>query len=164
MYLAAEAALHALVLQEGTFTGEICRRDDWRALDAPSPYGLYAVVEQAGDTLEDDRIGGYGGHGRRTQQHDISVAVLAAIGSAAGGDDTAVRLCKETAERLADWIAGYERLDNAATVQRARVVRITAPRGVARTQASGGAASHIQQQIVVRVITQEAAAPREAAH
>lgn len=157
MYLAAERAVYDLVLQAGGFTADTCRIDDWRVLDAPG--AVYAVVEQAGDTLEADRISGAGAQGVRTQQHEVGVALLTPIRE--GKDDDAVAASKRSAEDLADYLAQYEKLGGAALVWRAQVVRITRPEAVRRAQTPAGQPTHIQQRIVVRVITRQAWDPIE---
>lgn len=162
MYLAAEAALHTLVLAQGTFTPEQCQRDNWRVMDEPGDY--VCVIEQWGDTIEGDRIGAYGSQGKRTQQHEIAVHLLTPIRDAMGGDDTAVQASKVLVEALADYIALYERLNGAAGVQRAQVVRITKPDAVQRVNRGPAPATHIKQTIVVRVVTQESWTPTEYSH
>ena len=159
MYLAAERAVYDLVLQAGGFDPQTCRIDDWRVLDASGK--VYAVIEQAGNTLEADRINGAGAQGVRTQQHEVAVVLLTPIREAEGGDDRAVQASKQTAEDLADFLAQYEKLGGAALVWRAQVVRITPPEAVRRAQTATGAATHIQQRLVVRVITRQAWDPIE---
>lgn len=159
MYNAAEAALLELVLDEGTFTEDTARRDDYAVIDAPAE--VVCVVEQFGDTLEADRIGAYGTQGRRTEQHEIAVVLLTRIGDGLGGDGAAILASKQTVQTMADWIASYERLNGGTYVQRAQVVRITKPEAVRRAQTAQGGPTHIQQKIVVRVITMRDWTPTE---
>lgn len=162
MYDAAEAAVYARVLAYSPFTADTARRDEYAVIDAPAE--MVCVVEQFGDTLEADRIGTYGAQGRRTQQHEIAIVLLTRIGDGLGGDGVAILTSKQTAEGLADALARYERLNAATYVQRAQVVRITKPEAVRRAQTAQGGPTHIQQKIVMRVITMRDWTPTETSY
>jgi hypothetical protein len=162
MYTTAEIAALDLVIASGLFTADTARRDDYTVIDVGAD--VVCVVEQAGDTVEADRLSGYGAQGMRTQQHEIAVILLTRIGDGLGGDGAAIAASKTTAETLSDYLANYERLNGAAYVQRAQVARISRPEPVRRAQTAAGAATHIQQRITVRVITSRAWQPTELSH
>jgi hypothetical protein len=158
MYDAAETAVYDLCLAEGTFTSSTAFRDDWPAALSIGEPSL--LVEQAGDTIEGDQISGmgkYGSQGKRTQQHEVGAWVVIPIAQGQGGDGEAVQQSKAIAERLANYIALYGKLNAAQYVKRASVVRIGLPvERLARVQGTPGLPTHICQKITVRIVTQQA--------
>lgn len=95
--LLAKSALLSAVQATGLLAA--VTRDDWQAL---STGGVLGVVQTFADTVEADKINGYGKHGYRQERHTLSVAVCVAIGDNAQGYATATTALETVTEALKD--------------------------------------------------------------
>lgn len=152
-YLIAEAAVLALVqsFQSGTvFDAANSSRDDWQVMDAATS-NLSAVVEMSGDTIEADRMDGYGGQGSYQERHEIRITLSLKIGTMESGISALAAQLKSTTEALKDWIRPHDRLDDAPSVRFVRPVR-TSPVYERTLQMKGGSTiTHVVQHITLHV-------------
>lgn len=158
-YTTAEAAVLTLLRAYdggGVFTEANASRGDFSATDAPG-YRQYAVVLMA----DSSDYGDGRSHGKRQQTHRISVLLFQAREQGLGGDGAAYSALTTLTDAVAAWFERYPRLNGAAGVKRAAIVRVGKPR---TTQAPGGGAGpHLVQPIMLDVLCETTPAQQESA-
>jgi hypothetical protein len=152
-YTTAEAALLTLVRaynSGATFTPANSSVDDWRVLDASSTT-VAAVLEMAAPTIERTVTATeYGAYGEYQEVHQIGVWICAARGQGAGGDGAAKAACKTLTEAVKDYLRPYRRLNAAAGVRSAAILRTTDPAYISPTR-DIAQATHVAQEIIFEI-------------
>lgn len=121
--------------------------DDWKVIDSSSsPFGL--VVEMGGETLEGDRIDGYGSHGAYQERHQLRLTVTARVGTGASGVTAQIRQLKTHVEGLKDHLRGNRRLGLAAVRD---LIPVRTSPVLERVQRRGEAPTHLLQQVTLYI-------------
>lgn len=129
------------------FTAANSARDDWTVIDSRgSEHGL--VVEMGGETVEGDRIDGYGGHGAYQERHQLQLSVTIKVATGQRGVAALAADLKATVEGLKDHLRANRRLGLA-------VVRDTIPVRTSpvleRLLRRGEAPTHLLQRVTLFV-------------
>jgi len=146
-YLLVEAAVLARCRAYASgiaFRSANSSRDNWQVIDADD---LSLVVEMGGDTLEGDRLDGYGTQGNYQERHQIRITVLRATGTGEAGAAAIIGDLKATTEALKDSLRA-DRLAGVAGVVDMTILRTSA---VLERMARNGAPTHVLQQITLMV-------------
>jgi hypothetical protein len=128
------------------FTEANSSRDDWSVIDSPSS-DWALVVTMGGETLEGDRIDGYGAHGEYQERHQllIAVTVRVATGETAVAEQT--RQLKAHVEAIKDLLRANRHLGLDFVRDAIPVRTSTVLERVPRREAP----SHLLQQVTVYV-------------
>jgi len=124
--------------------------DDWRVLDAQGTT-VAAVLEMAGDTIEAITVqAAYGDYGQYQEIHQIGVWLCVKREQGIGGDGAAKAACKTLIDAFRAYMRPYRRLNAAAGVRSATMIRTSAPAYISPTRDVGDA-THVAQMITFEV-------------
>lgn len=127
------------------FTSANSSRDDWQVIDAAD---LGLVVEMGGETVEGDRVDGYGSHGAYVERHQLRVTVTIQVATGASGVSALIATLLAAVEGLKDHLRANRRLGLAFVHD--LVPSRTSP-VLERVVRRGEAPSHLLQQITITV-------------
>lgn len=152
-YLDIESALLALIRAYAggaVFDAANSSVDDWIALDANGTE-VAAVIEMAAASTEGAQQDGYGAFGEYQETHTLALWICQKRGTGDGGDGAAKQALKTLTEAIKDYLRPFRRLDGAAGVRSARLLRTGEPVYISPNDQIE-AATHVAQQITLQVV------------
>jgi hypothetical protein len=126
---------------------------DWSVLDARgTDYAAVITVNAdsiSGDTVPDGQ-GSYGVQGAFSELHELAITVAVKRGQGLGADAATENALTTLTDALRAFLVTYQRLNNAANVRRALIVRTSLPYPI--TESTDTPGTHRAQDIIVRVV------------